>query len=294
MHVDTVNIAVVREPMSRLRSSFNFFKVPKMLKLENVSDPISTFLENPKKYINERSSRLIEITQNWFATEFGFNSHKHTIKEYLAYIESRFTVLIMERLPESMIVLKRKLCWNMKDVMYFHAKNKNYSRDITPNETLVQLHKNYSPLEYAFYEHFHKVMAHTIDSLGQDLQQEVAIFSTYLDRTRNFCSRLCSKMGKLVKEKADRTAKKLVLNEYEYFAANKWNPSFNVTGVDCLLMMFSAFEYLPANTVRNFPENCLSAKDQPIPLDRNYCQDYFAYEFPWKVLEDPMFANKCY
>ena len=102
------------------------------------------------------SPQVRRMTQNHFAFEFGYNETTDSVKEFLPYIESRFLVLIMERLPESMVLLKRKLCWGMKDVFYVHSNVEVYEKPAV-NETLVNLHKLWSPLDYSFYAHFHKV-----------------------------------------------------------------------------------------------------------------------------------------
>ena len=293
---DTVNVAIVREPMSRLRSAFNYFKFPKLMQMQNSPDPVATFLQRPSFYISRYRNRLQEITQNWFAREFGFESHSKNLKDHLAYIESRFLVLVMEQLTESMIILKRKLCWHMKDVMFFHAKNMNYTyRHVNENETVVKQHKKWSPLEYSFYNHFESIMARKIDSLGQDFQDEVALFSTYLHLTHDFCAGFCEKFGNLVNANAPRASKLQVLEEYITFPASAWDSAFSVTGTDCILMMFSQVEYLPANSAKNFPENCKNPDNVPsMKVNPAYCDDHFAPGFPWKALDDPLFANKCY
>ena len=107
LHADTVNIAILREPLSQLRSTFNFYHIESRLQLQNFADPGAEFLKKPK-YFCEKDTReqlgqfsVQELTQNRIAREFGYNVSVHILKEYLSYIDSKFLVLIFERLTES-------------------------------------------------------------------------------------------------------------------------------------------------------------------------------------------------
>ena len=180
---DSMNIAILREPMSHLLSILNYISFYNKTHLQNTNNPVETFLQNPKMY---GTRRLREITQNHLALEFGYNERLDSLKEFLPYIESRFLVLIMERLPESMILHKRTLCWSMKDVFYLHAKERVYAKP-TVNKTLVSLHKLWSPLDYSFYAHFDKIMTQSIADQDNNFEQEVALFNKFLERSSDFC-----------------------------------------------------------------------------------------------------------
>ena len=172
LHSDTVNIAIVREPMSHLRSAFAFYNLNnKIYSLRRSSDPVADFLKKPMIYSTEYQSRALEVTRNRVAMEFGYNSDVHDLQKYLLYIESKFLVLVFEHLSESLIVMKRKLCWSMKDILHFQMRKKKYDHKPVMNKRLVNLHKAWSPLDYVFYDHFNKVMDRTISEQDKDFHK---------------------------------------------------------------------------------------------------------------------------
>ena len=284
LHTDTTNISIVREPMSHLRSYFNFKHFDRLTRLQKERDPVAKFLKNPRYYVSRYGTALQTLTKNFFAHEFGYKSSDEPPETYLSYLESKFLVLIFERLPESMIILKRKLCWRMKDVMYAHFKKKQYHK-LKTNHTLVNLHKSWNPLDYLYYQHFYHVFESMTAKQGDNFQQEVALFERYLQRTRDFCSDVYSHLGPLVASRASRVLLKPVLFKYEYFEASPWEPAFNVSGVDCIMMAISPIQYRKAERVHLFPQNCKTKGN--VSIDDTFCGDYFAYKLPWDMLFEP-------
>ena len=122
---DTVNIAILRELMPQLRSSFRYYGLGRCMKIAKFDDPVAKFLENPE-FHSSHNSKAHELTHNRIAKEFGYEEKIHGLKEYLSYIDSKFLVLLLERLPESLIVMKRKLCWTLKDILFSRARKQHY------------------------------------------------------------------------------------------------------------------------------------------------------------------------
>jgi hypothetical protein len=294
LHSDTTNIAILREPMSHLRSVFNYFEIPQAMHLQNATDPVATFLENPRRYI-AMSGDAKKFTQGLFASLFGFNRKgRYSLQQYVTYIESRFLVLIMEYLPESMILMKRKLCWSMKDVMYFHAKERHYAKPAV-NDTLVKLHKAWDPTNYIFYEHFLQVMKQSIANQPNGFPEEVNLLKTSLQTTSGFCMDVCSKLGHMIKHNVSRTIIQSVLEESVYFEGSLWDEAYHVSGMDCLLMTLSNIDLKPALDVQLVPGMCSNpAKHQTFQVNKAFCGDYFAYTLPWHVLYHPHFHTSCY
>ena len=227
---------------------------------------------------------------------FGFEpTGNYSVTEYLSYIESKFLVLIYERLPEAMIMMKRKLCWGMKDVLYSHARRAVYKKPAV-NETLVKLHKSWSPLDYIFYDHFTKVLEHTISIQDETFSQEVALFEEYSQKTGDFCANVCRRLGSLIKDDTPRISLENVLFDYELFDRGPWDLAFNITGLDCIMMVLDPVIYREAQKVHLFPENCKTdhRDHRTLKVDHRYCGDYFAYNLPWEALYKSSFVSDCY
>ena len=413
---DTVNIAIIRKPLSQLHSTFKFYKLSKVLHLGHFQNPMAEFLQRPEKYMSKTKQQsvadwhlVLKTTKNRVATEFGFHPGEHSIQGYLKYIESKFLVLILERLSESLVLLRRKLCWGMKDILVFQMRQQNSghvnrgvtsrryddvtnrnddvtnknddvsnrnddvmsrSDDVTnkydnnemmatsseanstsrlnsvnqtvavshetngtilghangpgktmatsnetmqlnsisetiPNKinstipTLERLHKAFSPDDYTFYEYFTNVMLQTLDAQPDDFQQEVKLLEEMQEKTNHFCDDICIKLGHC----NGRACMKLVIEDCIRFPESPWSDSFNIMGLDCLLLKLSPMIYRFAQKVRYFPQLCTENTSfwRSFVFNLNFCSDYFAYTFPWALLEGGtkkvpknVFTSKCF
>ena len=298
LHVDTINIAIIREPLSHLRSHFYAMSFHRKTYFRHALDPVAKFLENANYFTSRDVTKpyqnsLKHRTKNFFATMFGFYG-TGSVDMYLSYLESKFLVLIFECLPESMIVLRRKLCWPMKNVLYLHARKASYIKPAV-NKTIVKLHKSWSPLDYVFYDYFTKVMERKIAEQRDAFHQEVDLFKNFTQKSTGFCVDVCDRLGRLIQQQASRELLKPVLFDYEFFQASTWDSAFNVSGVDCIMMALDPAIYRDVQRVHLYPENCHSEHAaNTLEVNPDYCNDYFAYGLPWAVLYKPKFVSKCY
>ena len=181
----------------------------------------------------------------------------------------------------------------MKDILFSQARKAHYDKPAI-NETIVAMHKAWSPLDYVFYDYFAEIMDKTISEQVDDFQQEVALFDKYMDMTLDFCEDVCVQMGNLVKKQASQEELMSVLQLYNVYDQSQWDSGFNVTGLDCLMMKFDPNVYRNAYKVMLFPEQCTVKRDNSINYDERYCHDHFSYSFPWEILRRPQFVSECY
>lgn len=64
-------------------------------------------------------------------------------------------VMILERLDEGLVLLKQRLCWTMKDILYVPIAVLQYTGKNTHQlDELIVKHRRWSTIDYAMYEHF--------------------------------------------------------------------------------------------------------------------------------------------
>ena len=294
LHNDTVNVAIVREPMSYLRSAFLHYKLSGKLKLDHYGDPLAEFLQQPLVY-SKKYPLVLEYTRNRVSREFGYKGEDSAVEEYLNYLDSRFLVLVLDRFLESLVVMKRKLCWSMKDILHAHARKQNYKAP-KANRTLMALHQAWSPLDYAFYDFFSHRMEQLIREQTYDFQGEVRLFERYLEDTNDFCDSVCARMGSLIATRADDNFLLSIIKDIRHFPASRWDRGFNVTGIDCLAMRYDPYIYREAQKVRLFPDYCTRATNiiTKEKINRNYCDRTLLYGLPRYILKNPKFVSSCF
>ena len=287
LHEDTINIGIVREPLSRLRSAFNFFHIDKEMKLPPGKDPIVAFLQNPDHYYSMSKRRLKSL----YGSYFGFVDGKDDIQEYLTYIEKNFLVLIMEKFSQSLILLKRKLCWDIKDIIFAHAKKRSYKKP-SVNQSLVEQYKTWNPVDFMFYDHFNQIHHNMVDKQLNNFNEEVAMFEIIQKKINQFCVGICKEMGKHVRQKASDEMLKETLESEISFAESEWDAAFNFDGFDCLMTRFHPQMFRDANKIFLYPELCKGKLR--LVHNRNYCAHIFKYNIPFYALRKAKFDSECY
>ncbi|XP_035668254.1 galactosylceramide sulfotransferase-like [Branchiostoma floridae] len=198
-------VTILREPMDRLKSAFNYYQLARRFRIPG-RNALQTFLENPERFDNKvdlRSSGApISATKNPMAVELGYplkdlSSNLSTsvrdknIRDFVDKISREFgLVMVTEYFDESLVLLRRLLCWDMQDILYFKYNSYEYElRKNTVSERLVQNYRRHNAIDYALYEHFNRTLWRKINMAGGNFQEELAHFRWLQDKMRTHCNR---------------------------------------------------------------------------------------------------------
>ena len=221
--VDSVNIAIVREPLSRMISSAYYYRdVFGVAYLKKV--PESGFIHNLIKSQHKYDNNLFSHTRNAMGRDFGLRNrtdkHNLDLPEILKELDEQFyLVLIMERFHESLIMLKRLLKWSFIDILYLKTNSHEHNHTVL-SEDEIRKFKDSNYIDVAIYEYFYDVFKKKLAVVGEDFHHEVAFFKTLLQQVNEFCE---------VKVNDDDDARLSI-------ELSKWEEKFEVTKFDCVLM----------------------------------------------------------
>ena len=119
---DTIFLSTLREPLSRLKSSLYFRGVYKALEKSD-EDPVLKFLS------------MHEVYKNWWSQYHMYQFLKLPKKEiynedpegyvkYFRKIETDIPLMVIaEYYDESLVYIRRRLCWETKDIVYLRLKS---------------------------------------------------------------------------------------------------------------------------------------------------------------------------
>lgn len=122
-------------------------------------------------------------------------------------------ILIVEWLPESLILLRRKFCWSIKDVLILNPSNRSYHFDGRDSH-LKSIYHSWSWVDHNLYDHFNKSLWKNLDSQPTSFWSEVERFKEILLQVTEFCS-------------TSRQDLKLIID------ASEWNEEFEVQFTIC-------------------------------------------------------------
>ena len=195
MNKDTVYIGILRDPFQQFKSSINYMQPKYVYKLSNAS-PVQEYLKDPMKHekANTRGPRFSWIN-NRQAVEFGFpddvimSKNKSAIDLYIQRLDKDFhLVLIAEYFDESIILMRRMLNWNMKDVFYRSLHIRGWDRKNTlPKPHDRSKFRKWAAVDYALYDFFYKRLWQQIKEAGSDFFEEVLYFKKVRAEVDDFC-----------------------------------------------------------------------------------------------------------
>ncbi|CAH1269832.1 GAL3ST1 [Branchiostoma lanceolatum] len=195
---------IIREPLSHLKSTFSYYRLSRLMEdYESTEmEAMIKFLEDPGRYDTkfntDSPSRPVSFTRNPMALELGFPVDKlqntagdpssEEIKNFLQRISRDLDlVMIMEYFEESLVLLRRLMCWDLQDILYLRYNSYEYS-NVTVPPVLVDIHKRWDTVDYALYDHFNRTLWGKIQKEGNDFRQELNHFKDVENKVRTHCA----------------------------------------------------------------------------------------------------------
>ncbi|XP_078657391.1 galactose-3-O-sulfotransferase 2-like isoform X1 [Branchiostoma floridae x Branchiostoma belcheri] len=248
MPADSAYITQLRHPLHHVKSVFNWYNVPRQLNMDiRGKNPLEEFLKNPLRYelLQKLMSRdkndkhhPYSFTRNFMSFDLGFPpglaEDMEAAQAYVERLDREFDlVLILEYLDESLVLLKRTLCWTVLDIVYnIFNESPGYRFDMELTPEMDVNYRKWSKVDYLLYEHFNTSLWNRVSELGDDFLQEVAHFVTVKNQVKAFCE--------------DGKKDQLVI------PASKWDNEFSVDQKFCRLFKttrMSFYKYLAPRQV---------------------------------------------
>ncbi|XP_019613684.1 PREDICTED: galactosylceramide sulfotransferase-like [Branchiostoma belcheri] len=278
-------ITLLREPLGQLRSQFNFYWMAKSFKISG-PNPLAQFLKDPAKY-DHRSPGYM-ATRNPMASDLGFGKKELValteeamknneevyfprppakVEEFIRNITSQLDLtMIMEYFDESLVLLKRLMCWDLQDILYFKSLSFNYkAKEEEISEDLVKMHRRWDVVDYFLYHHFNRTFWNRVEKQGDDFWGEVKHFKEQNLRMQTYC------VGENI-EKTDELSS-LVVEE------TKWNSRFLITPEFCTVVKYGQFCFMTLLRDRYFRHFKKSRKTSK-PIDPLKTKMKSLYEKP--------------
>ncbi|XP_078700693.1 galactose-3-O-sulfotransferase 3-like [Branchiostoma floridae x Branchiostoma belcheri] len=239
MPKDTAYVTIIRKPFDHLKSAWNFYGYSHRFGLSKIKHPIATFLANPAKYDHNCGHGIhlpVCLTQNSISVDLGFSPQSNTkvtlgsdpvsrekvTQTFVSSIDEDFDfVMLTEYFDESLVLLKRLMCWTIRDIVYFKRTNVRNCphEEVQLPPDLQQAHREWSFVDYALYDHFNKSFWRRINSSGNDYWGEVEYFKYLNKKIAEHCQSQCS------------------FHKPPLFVnSTRWSSGFTVDGDLCLLI----------------------------------------------------------
>ena len=215
---DVIYLAIVRETESRFVSAVRYWREPDASGSEVASFLHERFHQvwNQPMFDNPHA-RLFGLSQNVIF-------QKDKMFEMARNLTQQFDLLmVLEYFPESMILLKRRLCWKLKDVIYIPT-------NIGESEVKVRLNPKDKAKLFAWQRADVILYQVFVSKFERLMRQEGGGFAAEVDHFKQVL--------KLVERHCNGPADKEDLQ----VNSSRWSEQFSVTGQDCRWMKTSEWD----------------------------------------------------
>lgn len=219
MYHDTITFAIIRDPFEQFFSAFQFYHLLyKVGYLENIKGigAVTQYLVNPKLYEPKIPGQC--YTDNRMSFDLGleprYNRDPILIHRFVRDLDKDLgLVMLMEHMDESMVLLKRLLCWDTKDIILMKQNAMKYEHGLLKNGRQKMLHRKWAQADYILYDYFSTKFWARIHEQGLDFHEEVKAYASIRRDVVEFCE-----MKKPLETQINET---------------KWSDSFIFTDEDC-------------------------------------------------------------
>ena len=195
----TQYITMLREPTQHFESVFNFFHLEKrFLKLRNVSSPLEKFLEDGRSHLENLDSKQktssINLIRNPALFELGLDAKYHSnltvVRSYIRFLQKEFDlVMLMEYFDESLILLKRRFCWKIHDILYFKLNERREKDKQELSSKAKERIREWNWGDVLLYDVFNQTLWKMIKEEGSDFFTDLAKFRKELESIKRSCLR---------------------------------------------------------------------------------------------------------
>ena len=194
MRNGTKYITIIREPSSQWESAFEHFMFQEAFKNSSKIPKerwLGEFLSRPSYY--REKLRLMKwenvMGRRWYYAqnnlmydlgldpEMGFYNET-TINATIKRLDMEFTlILLTEYFDESLLVLKKELCWEYEDIVYFPKNQREARRNIS--EEIRDKIRKWNHADTLLYDHFNKTLWRKVQEYGPSFEADLAYFQDF-------------------------------------------------------------------------------------------------------------------
>ena len=134
------------------------------------------FINKPMFFMNKSLDSSVLLVHNGMAFDLGLDKedfyNKTSITQFINHLEEKFgLVLILEHLEESLILLRRRLCWSIEDVASFPFLQRQTKYEL-PSD-VKNFVDQFNQADILLFDHFNKTLWEKIKRQKSDFHDEV-------------------------------------------------------------------------------------------------------------------------
>ena len=174
-------VTIIRNPVDTFESLFNYYHMGTSLglgddpvvSLENFLKSPSSFYDKVKRGIHARNPMMFDLgfSQKYF-------QNYTAVTKYINFLNKEFDlVMIMEYFDESLILLKRLLCWEIDDILHVKV-NERLDNEKASNlsDRVKENIKRWNKADVLLFTYFNATFWRKIEMEGSEFYEDLSAF----------------------------------------------------------------------------------------------------------------------
>ncbi|XP_002739387.1 galactosylceramide sulfotransferase-like [Saccoglossus kowalevskii] len=179
-------ITILRHPVAAYESGFAFFQIPLVLHMNYTAneDPFEKFLSNTDLYISRISDSYYKtLLRNRQMFDIGLDLKYYGNESHVDHVIQQATsdfdlVMIAEYFDESLILLKKLLCWKFEDILYVQQNTRSDNLRSGINDWKRKQILEINSADFKLYQHFKKTFWRRVLAYGDSFYEEISRYVT--------------------------------------------------------------------------------------------------------------------
>eukprot|EP00045_Choanoeca_perplexa_P011236 m.118025 g.118025 ORF g.118025 m.118025 type:complete len:811 (+) comp15558_c0_seq1:144-2576(+) len=193
---DAQYITVLRSPVTHVKSSWSYWGIPTHI-LGNKGPHLSLeeFVSDPNKYwsVANRGDKFLLLNNQCFDLGLNNEPDQAAVDALRTDMDRRFFSLITDHMDESLVLLKKEMCWDLEDVLYISLKSRSgrpkSTEDIAVRLKREQDIRRMNWADQQLFDHFNATLWKKIAQYP-DFDAELAEYRRLVDVLSEDCSHL--------------------------------------------------------------------------------------------------------
>jgi len=200
-------VTILRNPVDNFESVFNFYQLGKAFGIRgNPDHSLEKFLEKPMPYYVKRSCSWDTcLGRNPMMFDLGLDlkyfENVTAVAEYIQFLDKEFDlVMIMEYFDESLVMMKRILCWEMDDILYVKLNERQNKEKATSLSAEVKENiRRWNKADVLLFNYFNETFWRKVTLEGPGFFEDLSAFRRRKQEIKQLClngSRLENTFGR--------------------------------------------------------------------------------------------------
>ncbi|KAL9960293.1 hypothetical protein ACROYT_G033737 [Oculina patagonica] len=187
-------VTILRNPVDQYESVFNYMGLGDIYGFGR--DPrksLETFLSTGIEFEDVFKKESTRLVRNPMLFDLGlaykFHQNVTAIEEYIAFLDKEFDlIMITDYFDESVVLLKRLLCWELDDVLYFKSNERqDKERAVDLSEDVKKNIKRWNAADQILFDFFNQTFWYKIKMEGEGFYDDLAAFRQKKGQIRRLC-----------------------------------------------------------------------------------------------------------